>query len=99
VPLLGEGSWVHSVAGAGAYLYAKFYFDSSNHLATIHQRHRQTDGTGQTGRQRSDSIGQTVLQAVAQKPVRVSRSTHFHQTSLIYLCGQLLLAHYEPTAQ
>ena len=41
------------------------------HLATIHQRHRQTDRTDrqdrQTDRQRSDSIGRTTLQMVAQK--------------------------------
>jgi len=48
------------------YLHAKFHLDPSNRLATIHQRHRQ-DRTGQTDRQRSDSIGRTVLQTVAQK--------------------------------
>jgi len=32
-----------SVAGTEAYLRPKFHLDSSNHLATIHQRHRQTD--------------------------------------------------------
>jgi len=37
--------------------------DPSNHLATIHQRHRHT---GQRGRW-SDSVGRTVLQTVAQK--------------------------------
>ena len=35
----------------------------SNRLATIHQRYRQN----RTGRQRSDSIGRTFLQTVAQK--------------------------------
>ena len=53
---------------AEAYLHGKFDLDPSNHLATIHQRHRHTDRTGQdrqTG-QRSDSIGRTVLQTVAQ---------------------------------
>jgi len=54
------------VARAEAYLHAKFHLDPSNRLATIHQRHRQ-DRTGQTDRQLSDSIGQTVLQTVAQK--------------------------------
>jgi len=57
------------VARAEAYLRAKFHVDPSNRLATIHQRYRQ-DRTGQTVRQtgqRSDSIGQTVLQTVAQK--------------------------------
>jgi len=40
------GSWVpiwHNVAGAEAYLHAKFQLllDPSNRSATIHQRHRQ----------------------------------------------------------
>ena len=43
----------------------QFHFDPSNRLATIHQRHRQT---GQD-KQRSDSIGRTVFQMVAQKRV------------------------------
>ena len=51
------------MARAEAYPHAKFHLDPSNRLATIHQRHRQT---GQTG-QRTDSIGRTVLQTVAQK--------------------------------
>jgi len=41
-----------------------FDLDLSNRLGTIHQHRRQTDR--QTG-QRSDSIGRTVLQTVAQK--------------------------------
>jgi len=49
--------------GAEAYLRAKFHLDTSNRLATIHQRHRQT---GQTDRQ-TDSMGRKVLQPVAQK--------------------------------
>jgi len=53
------------VATAEAYQRAKFHFDPSNRLATVHQRHRQT---GQTDRQRSDSIGRTVLQTVRPKP-------------------------------
>jgi len=48
-----------------AYLRSKFHLDPSNRLATIHQRHRQTAKTGQTG-ERSDSIWRTVLQTVAQ---------------------------------
>jgi len=51
------------VARAEAYLQAKFHLDPSNRLATTHQRYKQTDRTGQ----RSDSIGRTVLQTVAQK--------------------------------
>ena len=54
------------MARAEAYLHAKFHLDPSKRLATINQRHRQTDRTGQTG-QRSDSTGRTVLQTVAQK--------------------------------
>jgi len=56
VPLFG-GSWVpiwHNVAGADAYLRAKFHLDPSNRFATIHERHRQTD---RTDRQRTDSRG------------------------------------------
>jgi len=45
---------------AEAYLHAKFHLDPSNHLATVHQRHRRD-------RQRSDSIWQTILQTVTQK--------------------------------
>ena len=57
------------MARAEAYLQAKFHLDPSNHLATIHQRYRQTGQTDrQTDRQRTDSIGRTVLQTVAQKP-------------------------------
>jgi len=51
------------VAGAKAYLHAKFDLDSSNRLATVHQRHRQD----RQDRQRSNSTGRTVLQTVAQK--------------------------------
>ena len=57
-----------NVVGAEAYLLVKFHLDPSNRLVTVHQRHRQ-DRTGQDRqyRQRSDSIGRTVLQTVAQK--------------------------------
>jgi len=41
--------------------------DTSNRLATIHQRYRQTDRQRGQDRQRSDSIGRTVLQTVAPK--------------------------------
>jgi len=64
---LGEGSWVptyHNVARAEAHLHAKFHLDPSNRLATVHERHIQTD---RQDRQRTDSIGRTVLQTVAQK--------------------------------
>jgi len=50
--------------GDEAYLHAKFHLESSNRLATVHQRHRQ-DRTGQ----RPDSIERTVLQTVAQKGI------------------------------
>jgi len=35
------------VARAEAYLHAKFHLDQSNSLATVHERHRQTEQTGQ----------------------------------------------------
>ena len=66
VPLFLGGDWApiyHNVAGAEVYLHDKFHLDPSNRLATVHQRHRQTDRTGQ----RSDSTGRTVLQTVAQQ--------------------------------
>ena len=40
--------------------HAKLHLDPSNRLATVHQRHRQD-------RERSDSIGRTVLETVARK--------------------------------
>ena len=52
----------NNVAGAERHLHAKFHLDPSNRLATIHQCHK----TGQD-RQRSDSIGRTIFQPVAQK--------------------------------
>jgi len=48
------------VAGGEAYLHAKFDLDPSN-------RPQYTNVTDRQDRQRSDSIGQTVLQTVAQK--------------------------------
>ena len=41
--------------------------DASNRLATTHQRHSLTERQAGQYRQRSDSIGRTVLQTVAQK--------------------------------
>jgi len=52
------------MARAEVYLHAKFHLDPSNCLATVYQRHRQ-DRQDRRG-QRSDSIGRTVLQTVAQ---------------------------------
>jgi len=37
----------HDVARAEAYLHAKFHLDPSNRLATVLERYRQTDRTGQ----------------------------------------------------
>ena len=36
------------MAGAEAYIRAKFHLDQSNRLATIHQRYRQTGQTDRT---------------------------------------------------
>jgi len=69
-PFFGEeqlGPHLKQCGRAKAYLHAKFILESSNRLVTIgglHQRYRQT---GQTDRQRSDSIWRTLLQTVAQK--------------------------------
>jgi len=59
--------WVpiyNNVAWAEAYLHTKWHPNLSNRLTTVHQRYRQTD---RQDRQRSDNIGRTVLQTVAQK--------------------------------
>ena len=53
--------------GIPACQLAKFHLDPSNRLATVHERHRQTDRQDRTDRQRSDSIGRTVLQTLAKK--------------------------------
>ena len=69
------------IARAEAYLHAKFHLDPSNRLAqctnvTDSQTDRQTDRQDRTG-QRSDSIGRTVLQTVAQKSFTDRRSSTF----------------------
>jgi len=51
------------VAWTEAHLHAKCHLDPFNRLATVHQRHRQD----RQDRQRSDSLGRTVLQTVAQE--------------------------------
>jgi len=54
-------------------LHAKFHLDPSNRLATVHQRYtdRQTGQPDRQDRQRTDSIGRTVLQTVAQKSKKI----------------------------
>ena len=66
-----------------AYLHTKWHLDSSNPLATIHQRHRQSGHTRQTRQtgQRSDSIGQTVF----GRPF-VKRFTLCHRTAVCPVC-------------
>ena len=66
----GARSPSDNVAGAQAYLHAKFHLDPSNHLAAIHQRYGQTSQTGQ----RSDSMGRNVLQTLAQKLLTLLRA-------------------------
>ena len=76
------------------YLHTQFHLDPSNRLATIglHQRYRQTgqDRTGQIGqtdRQRSDSIGRTVLHMVAQKScVKIVESKVMSGLTFYSLC-------------
>jgi len=66
-----------------SYLHTKAHLDPSNRLATIHQRHRQDRQTGQ----RSDSIGRTVLQTVAQKLERITWLTN-HTRAQPTILGQ-----------
>jgi len=65
VPLWGELDRYVKQCGLGQGLpsYTKWHLHPSNRLATIHQGYRQD----RQDRQRSDSIGRTVLQTVAQK--------------------------------
>ena len=76
------------MARAEAYLHAKFHLDPSNRLATVHERHSQTDReTGQTDRKRSDSIRRTVLQTVTQKtdtPITSHNSSKNRTLSIIF---------------
>jgi len=72
---------------AKAYLHAKFHLDPSNYLATVHQCHRQD-------RQRSDSIGRTVLQTVAQKIICYLAMRRLEQrltVTAISICRQQLV--------
>jgi len=73
--------------GRGLYCHAKFLLDPSNRLATMHERHRQTgqDRTWQTDWQRTDSIGRTVLQTVAQK-LKQRLTVNYN----IFNCGESL---------
>jgi len=58
-PLGGAGSPPHltQCGGAEAYLRVKFHLDPYNRLATIHQRHRQTDRQTETDRQTQTDNG------------------------------------------
>jgi len=60
-------------------IHTKSHLDQCSHLATIHQRYRQT---GQTDRQRSDSIGRTVLQRSPKNHFVVVSNRHL-RTKLI----------------
>jgi len=62
---------MYNVAWAEACLYTKWHPNPSNCLATIHERHRETDSLRQD-RQRSNSIGRTVSQTVAQKLIALA---------------------------
>ena len=66
------------MAWTEAYLYAKFYLDQSNRSVSIHRRYRQDRQTGQD-RQWSDSIGQTILQTVAQLSIIILKYDYMYQ--------------------
>ena len=85
---LGRGIWVpiyHNVVRAETYLHAKFRLDLSNCLATVHERHRQDN---KQDRQRTDSIGRTVLQTVAQKRFALCYRTVVLSVLALVYCGQ-----------
>jgi len=71
LPLFGEGETgsPSNTIWPGPSVHAKFHLDPSNHLATANQS--QT-GEDRRDRQRSNSIGQTVLQMVAQKALSLN---------------------------
>jgi len=75
---------VHNVAWTEAYLRTKWHLDPANRLATIHQRYRQTGQIDKRDRQRPDSIGQTVLQTIAQKHVRRQCAIRFESVQQTY---------------
>ena len=62
----------YNVAWTEVYFRTKWRLQPSSRLATVHQRHRQ-DRTDRQPGQRSDSIGRTVLQTVAQKSDQLGR--------------------------
>jgi len=74
----GPGSQSNTVARAEAYRMPSFILIR---LTVWPQCTNVTDRTGQTDRQRSDSIGRTVLQTVAQKSVNV---TYGHTRQFVY---------------
>jgi len=68
VPLWGGELGPHlTQCGQGRDLSVKFHLDPSNRLATVHERYRQTDRTGQL----SHILGRTVLQTVDPKRVKL----------------------------
>jgi len=81
----GEGELVpilYNVAGAEAYPHVKFHLDPSNRLATIYQRHRQTD---RQDRQWIDSIGRTVCKTVAQQQLAQQKQPQLHYSVKFYM--------------
>jgi len=83
-PFWGEAGFPSNKVSpwAEAYLHSKCHLNPSSRLATIHQRHRQTD---RQDRQRSDSIGRTVLETVAQKSFGSWRSYSKSKCSVFLL--------------
>ena len=62
------GPYVTQCGQGRGLLHTKWRLDPSNRLATIHQRY--TDRQTRQDRQRSDSIGRTVLRTVAPKEMQ-----------------------------
>jgi len=66
------------VAGAESYRHAKFHLDPYNRLATI----QYTDATDRQDRQRSDSIGRTVLQTLPNNDYILPFRIYYHFFSI-----------------
>jgi len=84
---LGEGEVGPHLTQCGpgeAYLHAKFRLDPSNHLTSA-----PTLQTDRTDRQRTDSIGRTVLQTVAQK--QCSQSCYYALVAWCHAIRYLVL--------
>jgi len=71
------------VARAEANLHAKFHLDPTSRLATVHQRHRQTDIED---RQRCDSINQEIKTEVISQTTDRKKLEDFTEKECLVSC-------------